>query len=317
MSPGSKTSTAFAEKRKLAGKRKTLWQRAKIIQAIRSFFMERGYLEIETPSLIPAPAPERHIDVLTVDNLFLHPSPELCMKRLLAAGYPKLFQICKVYRAHERGERHLPEYTLLEWYRAGVDYGALMEECEEMLPFVAHAVGLGNTISYRGGQIHLNSPWVRMTLEEAFGRHASCTLREGLASNRFDEIMVTEIEPQLGREQPVILCEYPASMASMARLKAENPRVAERFELYAGGLELANAFSELLDPVEQRKRFELEQAEKDRHGKPAYPLPRKFLSALDHMPPSAGIALGVDRLIMLLTGKTDIDEVVSFTPEDL
>jgi lysyl-tRNA synthetase class 2 len=317
MSPGSKTSSALGEKRKLAGKSETLWRRAKIIQAIRSFFMERGYLEIDTPSLIPAPAPERHIDVISVDDLFLHPSPELCIKRLLAAGYPKLFQICKVYRAHERGARHLPEYTLLEWYRAGVDYGALMEECEEMLPFVAHAVGLGNTISYRGEQIHLHSPWMRMTLEEAFRRHGPCTLREGLASNRFDEIMVTNIEPRLNREQPVFLYDYPASMASLARLKAGNPMVAERFELYAGGLELANAFSELLDPVEQRKRFELEQAERDLHGKPVYPLPHKFLSALDRMPPSAGIALGVDRLIMLFTGKTEIDEVVSFTPEDL
>jgi lysyl-tRNA synthetase class 2 len=317
MSPGSKNRAAFGEKRNLAGKSGTLWQRARIVQAIRSFFMERGYLEIETPSLIPAPAPERHIDLVTAGDLLLHPSPELCMKRLLAAGYPKLFQICKVYRGHERGERHLPEFTLLEWYRSGLDYRALMEECEEMLPFVAHAVGLGDTISYGGGQIHLKSPWMRMTLEEAFRRYAPCTLSESLDSKRFDEIMVAVIEPQLGREQPLFLCEYPASMASLARLKQGNPTVAERFELYIGGLELANAFSELVDPVEQRKRFEREQAERERHGKPVYPLPHKFLSALDHLAPSAGIALGVDRLVMLLTGKTEIDEVVSFAPEDL
>ena len=239
------------------------------------------------------------------------------MKRLLAAGYPKIFQICKVYRGHERGERHLPEYTLLEWYRADVDYGALMEDCEDMLLFVAHALGLGDTISYGGEQIHLKPPWSRMTLEEAFKRYAPCTLSEGLASNRFDEIMVAEIEPQLGREQPVFVCEYPTSMASLARLKEGNPAVAERFELYAGGLELANAFSELVDRAEQGRRFELEQSERSRRGKPVLPLPFKFLSALDHMAPSAGIALGVDRLIMLLTGKAKIDEVVSFTPEDL
>lgn len=317
MSPESRTKATFEELHRLAEKSGALRQRARIIQAMRSFFVEKGYLEIETPSLIPAPAPERHIDIIAAGNLFLHPSPELCMKRLLAAGYRKLFQICKVYRGHERGERHLPEYTLLEWYRAEADYGALMEECEEMLPFVAHAVGLGDSISYGGEQIHLKPPWLRMTLEEAFKRYAPCTLDEGLASNRFEEIMVAEIEPQLGRKQPVFVYEYPASMASLARLKKGNPAVAERFELYAGGIELANAFSELVDSTEQKKRFDLEQGERYRHGKPVFPQPCKFLSALDHMAPSAGIALGVDRLIMLLTGKSTIDEVVSFAPEDL
>jgi lysyl-tRNA synthetase class 2 len=192
-----------------------------------------------------------------------------------------------------------------------------MKDCEEMLPFVAHALGLRNTITYQGLQIHLKPPWKRMTVEEAFSRYATDPLGKGLASNRFDEIMVTEVEPHLGTEQPVFLCEYPATLASLARLKDGNPEVAERFELYIGGLELANAFSELVDKAEQRKRFEHEQAERGRHGKPVYPLPDKFLYSLDLLRPCAGIALGVDRLVMLLADKAEIDDVVAFTPEEL
>jgi len=297
----------------LARKRRILTERAQIIQDIRNFFINRGYLEVETPHRIPANAPEPHIDPVASAGWALHTSPELAMKRLLAAGYEQLFQICRVWREGERGQYHLPEFTLLEWYRTDIDYHSLMNECMELF-FVLVPEG---KLCRDGRTIDLSMPWEKLTVTEAFSKFASMTLDEALVADCFEEILTTDVEPQMGKERPTFLTEYPTSLAALARTKPGEPHVAERFELYIDGLELANAFSELTDPNEQRDRFEADEETRRDAGKAAYPLPEKFLAEMATMPEAAGIALGLDRLVMLLTGATSIDEAVAFTPDDL
>jgi lysyl-tRNA synthetase class 2 len=294
-----------------------LWHRARIIQSIREFFIERDYLEVETPILIPSPAPEIHIDAVRTSCGFLHTSPELCMKRLISKGYSRIFQICKCFREGEKGDIHMPEFTLLEWYKSNADYMDLMEECEELIRFVVHEQGMGDKIEYLDMEIDLTGPWKRITISEAFKRYSSVTLDACLDNGTFDEILVTEIEPKLDRSMPVFLYDYPCSLAALSRLKENNPAFAERFELYMGGLEMANAFSELNDADEQRHRFVKEEERRRQMGKVEYPFPQKFIEDLKQMPASAGIAFGIDRLIMLLTNSGKIDEVVSFKPEEL
>ncbi|HSH68575.1 MAG TPA: EF-P lysine aminoacylase EpmA [Deferrisomatales bacterium] len=295
-----------------------LHTRARILQGIRAFFVSRGYLEVETPHRIPAPAPEAHIDAPPAGEWFLHPSPELCMKRLLAAGHERIFQLCRCFRDGERGRLHLPEFTLLEWYRAGVDYTHLMTECEALLPALAALVGVGAELRRGGVSVALPPPWPRVTVAEAFREAAGAEVAEVLAADEFDPVLVERVEPWLaGLGKPVFLTEYPVALGALARTKPGDPSVAERFELYAGGLELANAFSELTDAAEQRRRFGAEAARRAAAGGPAYPSPEPFLRDLATMPEAAGSALGVDRLVMLLTGAEHIDPVVAFTPEEL
>lgn len=265
---------------------------------------------METPLRIPAPAPEAHIIPQPAGAWFLQTSPELCMKRLLARGIPRLFQICKCFRQEERGRRHLPEFTMLEWYRAGADYFSLMDECEELLAAVAAALG-------DGAALDLSLPWQRLTVEEAFRRYAGMTAVQALAADLFDQLMVEKIEPHLGRPRPTFLYDYPAELAALARKRPDNPGLAERFELYIDGLELANGFSELIDPAEQRQRFVEEQRRIAATGRIPPPMPEKFLAELAAMPPAAGIALGLDRLAMLLLGAESIEAVIAFPPEDL
>ncbi len=297
----------------LSRKRQTLIERARIIQNIRSFFIDRGYLEVETPHRIPANAPEPHIDAVASGACALHTSPELAMKRMLAAGFEQLFQVCRVWRDGEHGQFHLPEFTLLEWYRTGIDYNALMNECMELL-FVLVPKG---KLCRAGRTIDLTMPWQKLTVAEAFTQYASMDLNQALATNCFEEILTDEVEPHLGKEKPTFLTEYPSSLAALARTKPGEPQVAERFELYIDGLELANAFSELTDPEEQRRRFEEDEELRRTAGKAPYPLPEKFLAELTSMPEAAGIALGLDRLIMLITEAEKIDDVVAFGPDDL
>ena len=186
-----------------------------------------------------------------------------------------------------------------------------------MILFAAGETGRGGRITYQGRELDMGRPWERMTVQEAFGRFATMTADEALDRGLFDQLLVEEVEPGLNRDRPVFLYDYPVSLAALARLKKGATGLAERFELYMSGLEIANAFSELTDPQEQRKRFEEEMAQRRRMGKEAYPMPERFLESLGAMPQAAGIALGIDRLVMLFTDSADIDDVVSFTPEEL
>lgn len=292
-------------------------RRAEMLRTTRRFFRERGFLEVETPVRVPVPLPEAHIDLLASEDWVLQPSPEICMKQLLAAGYEKIFQICKCFRKAERGRRHLPEMTLLEWYAVREDYTDLMECTEQLILHIAGGLGTAGSLSYQGQRIDLTPPWERLTVAEAFARHGGLSMGPALAEGRFDEIMGLKIEPNLGKDRPIFLTDYPAAKASLARLKAADPSVAERFELYIGGLELCNGFSELNNPVEQRRRFEAEQRSMRASGKRVYPLPEKFLGALQRLPPCAGNALGMDRLVMLFCDAGSVDDVVAFTAEEL
>jgi lysyl-tRNA synthetase class 2 len=301
----------------LARKSQALQMRARLIQSIRSFFIQQEFLEVETPVRIPSPAPEEHIEAIPSGTWFLQTSPELCMKRLLAAGYPRIFQICKCFRADERGGKHLPEFTMLEWYVAQFDYQDLMDQCEAMLLAAFVSAGYHQAITWQNKKINLAAPWERITVADAFARYSPVNLSETLRRNNFDEILVQYVEPRLGIIQPTFLYDYPAELAALARIKKSDPSVAERFELYIGGLELANGFSELTDAAEQRRRFE--KASRTRAAKhwQCYPMPEKFLTALGHLPPSAGVALGIDRTMMLLADTMQIDDITAFTPEAL
>jgi len=296
---------------------KNLKLRARTVQAVRDFFIEKDYLEIETPCRIPAPAPEEHIDAQISGDWFLQTSPELCMKRLLAAGYHRMFQICKCFRQNERGSKHLPELTMLEWYTSGTDYFDMMAQTEDLLCHIAENINSGNYLVYQSNKIDLKKPWPKISVAEAFEKFTSTTLERALSKDLFDELITSEIEPNLGRKRPVFLYDYPASFAPLAMAKPENPSLAQRFELYIAGLELCNAFKELNDSEEQRKKFKIEQKKRQILGKRVYPMPEKFLESLESMPGASGNALGIDRLVMLFADTTKIDDVVAFTPEEL
>jgi lysyl-tRNA synthetase class 2 len=290
-----------------------LKKRAKAIDAIRRKFDSWGFLEIETPTRIPAPAPESHIDAEPSGERFLAPSPELQMKRLLAAGYDKIFQICHCFRQGERGDTHLPEFTMLEWYRLDASITELMGDCEQLIESAARAVQAYPTTHRQNIPINLTGPWERLEVADAFERYAGWRPGSNPDPNRFDVDLVSKVEPALPTNRPIFLVGYPAAMASLAQLDEKDPSRAERFELYAGGLELANGFSELTDPVEQRDRFKKEQNARAAAEKTIYPLDEHFLGALElGLGPCAGIAMGLDRLVMVLTGASVIDDVVAF-----
>lgn len=297
-----------------------LWLRANVIKAVRDFFWERGFLEVETPLLVPANAPEEFINpVFTLPSWQLQTSPEICMKRLLCRGHQKLFQISHCWRSEERGSRHLSEFTMLEWYRSDCDYRTLMADCQELLQHIASANFAGKRCFTRNS--FLISPfatWQHISVQEAFSTFSHTNIWDCIKNGLYEEILTSVIEPALaGFDSPVILMDYPTELAALARTKPENPRLAERFELYVGGLELANGFSELNDPVEQRHRFEEVNRFRAQAGQKVLPLPEPFLDELAQLPASAGIALGIDRLVMLTGGIDTIDEIVAFTPEEL
>ncbi len=304
----------MAERRSPASGRSRLEARSRILMSLRGFFLEKGFLEVQTPLRTPSPAPEVHIDAVPSDGWFLATSPELYMKRLLAAGYEKIFQIGPVFRRGESGRRHHPEFTLLEWYRAGADYTALQQDCRELLQCVCEAVGCRAGASYRGAPLLVDAPWGSYTVREAFRLFAGWEPGADPDPDRFDPDLVEKVEPHLGYPSPCFLTDYPAAQAALARLKPGDPTVAERFELYWAGMELANGFSELTDPVEQRRRFIADLEARRRAGRTVYPLPEAFLESLEHLPDCAGIALGVDRLVMLLTDAPHMDDVVAFPP---
>lgn len=291
--------------------------RARVLQLVRRFFESRDFLEVDTPLVIPAPAPEAHIDARPVDRSYLQTSPELCMKHLLAAGYPRIFQICKCFRHQERGRRHLPEFTMLEWYFSPGTYLEMMDQTKALIRSLAAGLGPVEELVFNGRVVDLSGSWPRITVARAFERYASVSAAAALADDCFEEVLVNEVEPNLGWPRPVFLYDYPAACGSLARLKPPDLEFAERFELYIAGIELCNAFTELGDPGEQRIRFEEELAVRARMGKPATPMPEAFLAVLEKMPPATGNALGFDRLVMLFAGAEEIDAVVAFVPEEL
>lgn len=286
--------------------------RSRMLAAIRSFFADRGFVEVETPVRVAAPALETHIYAEPSGDHWLRTSPELHMKRLLAAGWSRLFQMGPCFRHGERGALHHPEYTMLEWYRAPGDCAAILEDMRAMLPVVALAATGAAVARRRGVGAALDGPWEVLTVADAFLRWAGWDPVASFDADRFDLDLVDRVEPALPRDRPVVLTGYPAPAAALARLTPGDPRTAERWELYVGGVELANAYSELTDPGEQRARFEACAADRRSRGRDVYPLDEAFLAALPLMPPAGGVALGVDRLAMLLAGADSLDGVMAF-----
>jgi lysyl-tRNA synthetase class 2 len=291
-----------------------LERRALVLDSIRTFFTREGFLEVETPLLVPQAAPEQFIHPFTVNGWFLSTSPEMHMKRLLAAGYGNVFQITRCFRKGERGQLHNPEFTMLEWYRIEADYLRIIDDTERLVLAVAGNLGLGSTIRYQGQAIDLTPPWPRTTVSKAFSKAANWDPVLRLDPERFDLDLVDKVMPGFAPNRPTVLLDYPAANASMARLKAGDRKVAERAEVFIGGLELANAYTELTDAAELEKRFRKvieETGDSEGHR----PLPRRFLKAMTDLPACGGIALGVDRLVMLLCDAASIDEVVAFPRE--
>ena len=326
-------------------RRPRLLARNQITRATRNWFEDRGFTEIETAALQVSPGNEAHLHAFATQTLtasgepsalYLHTSPEFACKKLLAAGETQIFSLAKVWRNRERGALHHPEFTMLEWYRAGARYDQLMADCADLVRLAAQTTGTKH-FSFRDHVCDPFAEFEHLTLAEAFDRHASIDLlatvdsdgttdSAGLAAaargvgirvaaddtwaDVFSRVLVERVEPHLGMGRPTLLCEYPIPEAALARPKATDPRVAERFELYACGVELANAFGELTDPVEQRRRLLLEMDEKARVYGERYPLDEDFLAALAIMPQASGAALGFDRLAMLATGAAHIEDVL-------
>ena len=329
--------TPWWDRGALARRRPYLAERARVADAARRFFAARGFVEVETPALQVSPGIEPHLRPFRTElaepfdgrrrTLYLHTSPEYAMKKLLAAGVERPFQMARVFRNGERSALHHPEFTLLEWYRTNEPYGAIMEDCVALLASVSDA-------PYRRGaaQCDPRAPAERITVAEAFARESIDVLATpGDAARLAEEarrigvdpgttgewedvvfkIFLERIEPKLGQGRPTLLTEYPASMSALARLKPTDPRVAERFELYVCGVELANGFGELTDADEQLRRFEADRAKRRAlYGDAGPPIDAELLAALGSMPPASGVALGFDRLVMLATGAERIEDVL-------
>ena len=291
--------------------RNGLHKRAAFFQAIRLFFQEQGFLEVDTPIRQPLVIPEQHIIPIPSGTHFLQSSPELYMKRLLAAGCDKIFQICHCFRHGERGRLHLEEFVMLEWYRLDANYKDLMTDCEHLFGF------LTAELSDSHFPVRLDLDWEGLTVKEAFSSYCSISAKEALAQGDFDQLLVEQVEPRLGRVTPTFLYDYPLELASLARQKAGQPEVAERFELYVAGIELANGFSELTDAELQRKRFEEEYVKMEDERSRQRKMPERFLEGLGQIEQAAGIAMGLDRLFMLLLGKEQLAEAVPFAPDEL
>jgi lysyl-tRNA synthetase class 2 len=327
-----------------ADRRPFLLGRMRIAAALRQFFTARDFVEVETSAIVPSPGNETHLHAFASDlvtpagtreRLYLRTSPEFACKKLLAAGERRIVEFARSYRNRERGVLHHPEFTMLEWYRADERYEVLMDDCAAVLALAAEAAGT-KRFAFRE---HATDPFAtpeRLTVAEAFVRSAGIDLMAVLPpepthfaaaaqaagvrtapddtwGDIFSRVLVEKIEPALGMGRPTILYEYPAVQSPLARPKASDPRLAERFELYACGVELANGFGELTDAAEQRRRLEGQMVEKDRIYGERYPIDEDFLAALDVMPEACGIALGFDRLVMLATGATRIEQVL-WTP---
>jgi len=336
--------------------------RAKILSLIRDFFYQESFLEVETPSLVRLPGMEPYLDPIRVElpnggkekNLaYLTTSPEYAMKKLLVAGFPKIFQICKSFRGGELADDlHNPEFTILEWYRSKANYNDIMVDVEKLLVYILNQLIIQNKklkiknknlrknfIKYHGQTIDLSLPWPRLTVKESFQKYAGIDLdkildlksiaavarKKSYAVNRDDrfddiffKIFLSEVEPNLDKGRPTILMDWPAEMAALSRKKTGDPRYAERFEIYIGGLELGNAFSELTDAEEQKRRLLDERLLRKKLDKDLYDVDEEFVEALKiGMPPSGGIAMGVDRIVMLFTDSKNIEEILFFPAKQI
>jgi lysyl-tRNA synthetase class 2 len=316
-----------------------------VLAACRQFFAREHFTEVDVPALQVSPGNEAHLSAFATQliaadasrmPLYLATSPEFAMKKLIAAGETRIFTACHAFRNGERGPLHHPEFTLLEWYRVGEGYSRLIEDCAGLLSEAAMAAGV-DTFVYRGRTMHAFAEPEIVSVADAFMEHALIDLpatlngggqrdrdllareaeRHGIRitaddtwSDIFSKVLSQAIEPKLGLGRPTILIDYPASEAAWARLKVDDPRFAERFELFACGIELANAFGELTDPAEQRRRFETQIATRTRLYGESYPIDEDFLAALAAMPPASGIALGFDRLVMLASRAERIEQVL-------
>ncbi|MDA3925249.1 MAG: EF-P lysine aminoacylase EpmA [Kiritimatiellae bacterium] len=287
--------------------------RSRALQAVREFFHSRDYVEVETPVRIPTPALETYIDAPQSEEGWLRTSPELHMKRLLCAGHDKIFQIGPCFRTGECGARHNPEFTLLEWYRLNADYIDILNETKELLTHTFKTITGSASFDYLDQKISLDDEWNILTVADAFKNSAGWNPVIDWDEERFELDLMSKVEPALPKNIPCVLIDYPAPAAALARLKPGKPLVAERWELYIGGLEIANTYSELCDPKAQRKRFEECADQRAALGKEVYPLDEPFLQALENgLPPCSGIAMGIDRLIMLLCNAASIQEVRLF-----
>jgi lysyl-tRNA synthetase class 2 len=328
---------AWWEPESFARRRPHLEARSRVLAAMRAVFAARGFIEVETPALQVSPGIEPHLKAFATvlerpgegaAPRFLHTSPEFAMKKLLVAGMPRIFQLAHCFRNAERGATHSPEFSMLEWYRAGATYLDLVADCEALL----RAAG-ARLMTWQGRVCDPHAPWEQLTVAEAFSRHcgidilatvedvgalAAAAQPLGIAPHAGDtwedlffRIFLAAIEPKLGIGAPTVLYDYPIAMAALSRPKTSDPRLCERFELYVCGLELANAFGELTDAAEQRRRFAADQAKKQALYGETYPVDEDFLAALGRgLPESAGIALGFDRLVMLAAGANHIDDVL-------
>jgi elongation factor P--(R)-beta-lysine ligase len=343
---GDKPNSPFWSPGRHLDRRPFLQARGAVTAAVRGFFAEQRFVEVETSVLQVSPGNETHLhapqtEIMRPDGSrttrYLRTSPEFGCKKLLAAGEPRIFELARVFRDRERGDLHLPEFTMLEWYRAGAPYDAIMADCIVLIAHAAQATGIGR-FSFRGRTADPFAEPEVLTVAHAFEQFAGIDLLSTISgdegncdalaaaagpkvriseddtwSDIFSKVLVEHVEPHLGQGRLTILFEYPSPEAALARVKADDPRVAERFEVYACGVELANGFGELTDAEEQRRRFQLSMAEKRRRYGEAYPLDEDFLAAVGEMPEASGIALGFDRLVMLASGALRIDQVV-WTP---
>lgn len=342
-------ATPFWDRERHRDRRPFLMLRGRIQTAVRQWFEARDFVEVDTAALQASPGNEAHLHAFSTAfepegggdrrTLYLHTSPEFACKKLLAAGEARIYSLSHCFRNREVGLLHHPEFTMLEWYRAETEYGALMDDCAALLALGAEAAGTGQ-VSFRGKVAYPRKTPRRITVQEAFQAHAGIDLLATLPSSGppdvraladgaralglhvadddtwsdvFSRILATHVEPHLGLGQADLLTDYPTVEAALARPTAHDPRVAERFEMYLCGVELANAFGELTDPAEQRLRFEAEMAEKARVYGVRYPIDEDFLAALTRMPQASGVALGFDRLVMLLSGAERLDQVI-WTP---
>lgn len=301
----------YWEKSRHADRRGFLHTRAAILRAVREWFQVQGFVEAEPNLIVPSPGAETHIDAVRADGGYLHTSPEFAMKRLVAAGEEKMFYLGKCWRKGESGPLHAPEFTMIEWYRAGAPYAQIMDDCVEIVR-VAARTAQAAMLTWREKSCDPFTAAEQISVRDAF-EHL-CPVPMPADSDAFSAALVQHVEPHLGDGALTLLTEYPIREAALARRAAHDASIAERFELYACGVELANGFGELTDPVEQRRRLIEAMDEKEKRYGQRWPIDEDFLAALAHMPPTSGVAMGFDRVVMLATGARHINDVL-WTPQ--